>query len=94
MVSGMATTKITVTLQEEQVEEIRALIAAGEVANVSAFVQHAVRNALHDVAGWREMLGDAMEQTGGPLTRKERVWADALLGGPQQKKGARKRTAA
>jgi Arc/MetJ-type ribon-helix-helix transcriptional regulator len=94
MVTGMATTKITVTLQQEQVEEIRAIVAAGEVANVSAFVQHAVRIALHDAAGWREMLGDAMEQTGGPLTRKERAWADTVLRPRPRKKASRKRHAA
>lgn len=87
---GMATTKITVTLRTEQVKEIRALVAAGEAANVSAFVQHAVGVALYDAAGWRELLDEAMEQTGGPLTKKERVWADALLGRQKGKKGPAK----
>jgi hypothetical protein len=36
----MATQKITVTLDDDQVKEIRALVAAGQAANVSAFVQH------------------------------------------------------
>src|SRR5664280_38056 len=42
MVFGMATTKITITLQNNQLEEIRALIAAGAAVSVSAFVKHAV----------------------------------------------------
>jgi Arc/MetJ-type ribon-helix-helix transcriptional regulator len=79
MVFGMATSKITITLPDEQIDEIRALIAAGEAANVSAFVKHAVGVALSDAAGWREMLNDALRQTGGPLTTKEREWADAIL---------------
>jgi Arc/MetJ-type ribon-helix-helix transcriptional regulator len=79
MVFGMATTKITITLPDDQIDEIRALIAAGETANVSAFVKHAVGVALSDAAGWREMLNDALQQTGGPLTTKERAWADAIL---------------
>jgi Arc/MetJ-type ribon-helix-helix transcriptional regulator len=79
MVVGMATQKITVTLNDDQVNQIRALVAAGQAANVSAFVQHAVSIALHDAAGWQEMLQDALKQTGGPLTRNERAWADALL---------------
>jgi Arc/MetJ-type ribon-helix-helix transcriptional regulator len=87
----MATQKITVTLDEAQVEKIRALVAAGQTANVSAFAQHAVGIALHDAAGWREMLQEALEQTGGPLTNKERAWADALLSPPPQKRGTRKR---
>ena len=92
MVFGMATTKITITLRDDQVAEIRAMVAAGEAASVSAFVQHAVGVALFDAAGWREMLADALRQTGGPLTKKERVWADALLEGP--KRGSRKGKAA
>ena len=58
MVFGMATTKITITIQDDQVEEIRALVAAGKAASVSAFVKHAVGVALFDAAGWREMLKD------------------------------------
>jgi Arc/MetJ-type ribon-helix-helix transcriptional regulator len=93
MVFGMATTKLTITLQDEQIEEVRALIAAGRATNVSAFVQHAVGVALHDAAGWREMLEDALRQTGGPLTRKERVWADSLLAPRHDKRHPKKDTA-
>jgi hypothetical protein len=38
MVFGMATTKVTITLRDDQLEKIRALVAAGHAANVSAFV--------------------------------------------------------
>ena len=93
MVFGMATTKITITLLDDQVEQIRALVAAGQTASVSAFVKHAVGVALFDAAGWRELLEDALQQTGGPLTKKERDWADAVLG-PQGHKGARRGKAA
>jgi len=81
MVFGMATTKITITLENNQLAEIRALVAAGAAASVSAFVKHAVGVALFDAAGWREMLEDALRQMGGPLTRGERAWADAVLSG-------------
>ena len=74
----MVTTKITITPQDDQLHEIRALVAAGEAANTSAFVKHAVGVALADAAGCREMLKDALHQTGGPLTKKERAWADAI----------------
>ncbi len=94
MVFGMATTKITITLQDDQVEEIRALVAAGQAASVSAFVKHAIAVALFDAAGWKEMLEDALRQTGGPLTKKERAWADALLSPEGQKRGSRKGKAA
>ena len=94
MVFGMATQKITVTLDDDQVKEIRALVAAGQAANVSAFVQHAVGVALHDAAGWKEMLEDALQQTGGPLTKNERAWADAFLSPGARKRGSKKGKAA
>ena len=89
MVFGMATTKITITLENDQLEEVRALVAAGEAASVSGFVKHAVGIALSDAAGWREMLEDALRQTGGPLTNRERAWADALFASRKQKRSRR-----
>ncbi len=80
MVNGMATRKVTVTLKEDQLEGIRALVAAGNAPTISGFVQHAVTVALDDVAGWGAMLGDALAKTGGDLTADERAWADEVLG--------------
>ena len=94
MVFGMATSKITITLHDGQVTEIRALVEAGQAASVSAFVQHAVGIALSDAAGWREMLKDALQQTGGGLTKKERTWADAVLSSAQRKRSGKKGKAA
>ena len=94
MVCGMATRKITITLGDDQIEEIRALVAAGQARNVSAFVQHAVGVGLSDAAGWREMLAEALQQTGGPLTAKERAWADTILSARAEKKRPKKGKAA
>ncbi len=94
MVIGVASAQITITLQQDQLEKIRALVAAGESASVSGFVQHAVTVALHDAAGWRELLENALEETGGPLTNEERSWVDAILSGQRQTKGSRKRKVA
>lgn len=80
MVVGMATKKVTITLEEDQVERIRTLVEAGTASSVSGFVQHAVGVALHDVAGWGAMLADALTDTGGELSRQERRWADGVLG--------------
>jgi Arc/MetJ-type ribon-helix-helix transcriptional regulator len=79
MVLGMATTKVTVTLDDDQLKAVRELVSSGKADNVSQFVKHAVAVSLADVAGWGAMLGVALQQTGGPLTRKERVWADSIL---------------
>jgi Arc/MetJ-type ribon-helix-helix transcriptional regulator len=79
MVFGMATRKVTVTLDETQVDQIRGLVADGRASSVSGFVQHAVAVALDDVAGWGAMLAGALRDTGGPLSDDERVWADEQL---------------
>ncbi len=80
MVVGMATKKITITLDEAQVERIRSLVQARTASSVSGFVQHAVAVALDDVAGWGAMLAEALRETGGALSDDERAWADDILG--------------
>jgi Arc/MetJ-type ribon-helix-helix transcriptional regulator len=80
MVVGMATRKVTVTLDEGQLTRIRGLVTAGHATSVSGFVQHAVGVALDDVAGWGAMLAEALAKTGGDLTSEERAWADEVLG--------------
>jgi Arc/MetJ-type ribon-helix-helix transcriptional regulator len=79
MVTGMATRKVTITLDEAQLSRIRALADAGTVPSVSGFVQHAVGVALDDVAGWGAQLAEALRETGGPLTDHERTWADEII---------------
>jgi len=80
MVIGMATVKVTITLEQEQLEQIRALVAEGAARSVSSFVQRAVATGLDDAAVWAQMLHDALEETGGPLTPEEIAWADDILG--------------
>jgi hypothetical protein len=87
----MASRKVTATLDAEQLAAIRRLVQAGSAATVPSFVQHAVAVALADVAGWGAMLGEALEQSGGPLTKKERAWADSVL---KSKRARRRRRAA
>ena len=80
MVIGMASVKVTVTIPEEQLASVRRLVAAGQAASVSGFVQRAVGVALDDAAGWELLLDEALAATGGPLTDEERRWADSVLG--------------
>ena len=56
MAISMATLKITITLEEEQVDDIRRLVEVGRADSVSGFVKHAVDVALNDAAGWKQML--------------------------------------
>lgn len=89
MVIGMATKKVTVTLDEQQLTRVRDLVAAGRAPSVSGFVQHAVAVSLDDVAGWGALLAEALTRTGGDLTTEERAWADRIMGtGKRTKKPA------
>jgi Arc/MetJ-type ribon-helix-helix transcriptional regulator len=88
MVIGMATRKVTITLNEDQLERIRALVEAGITSSVSGFIQHAVGVALDDVAGWGAMLADALRDTGGKLSREEKRWADEVLGVKKSRKSS------
>lgn len=90
----MATAKVTITIDEAQLEEVRKLVATGKAPSVSGFVKHAVGVALHDAEGWKDMLEGALQQTGGPLTKEERAWADALLSPRPRKARARRNRAA
>jgi Arc/MetJ-type ribon-helix-helix transcriptional regulator len=80
MVNGMATRKVTITLDEQDLGRIRALVESGKARTVSGFVQDAVRVSLDDVTGWSSMLAEALTDTGGDLTAEERAWADRILG--------------
>lgn len=88
MVIGMATRKVTVTLEETQLDQIRKLVDAGGASSVSGFVKHAVSVALDDIAGWGALLAEALRDSGGPLTDDERAWADELLGPPRHRRGS------
>ena len=76
----MATRKVTITLDEADLQRIRGLVDSGKARTVSGFIQDAVRVSLDDVAGWGAMLAGALAETGGDLTAEERAWADRILG--------------
>lgn len=90
----MATKKVTITLAAEQLNAIRSLVDARSAKSVSAFVQHAVAVSLSDVAGWGALLARGLEQTGGPLTKVERDWADEVLSVRAEKRSKKRRKAA
>jgi Arc/MetJ-type ribon-helix-helix transcriptional regulator len=89
----MVTTKVTITLPTKQIDEIRALVAAGSATSLSGFVKHAVTMALADAQGWRKMLQDALDETGGPLTKHEKAWTDAALSCREHKRSSRREKA-
>ena len=93
MASSMATTKLTITLDDRQLASVRRVVASGKASSVSGFVKHAVEVALSDVAGWQAMLEEALQQTGGALTKKETAWADRVLGAGTAKHAPRRKRA-
>jgi Arc/MetJ-type ribon-helix-helix transcriptional regulator len=84
MVIGMATKKVTITLDALQLDRVRELVETGKASSVSGFVQHAVGVALDDVAGWGALLAQALRETGGALSDDEKAWADEMLGTRKQ----------
>lgn len=86
MVIGMATVKVTITLEESQLEQIRALVDEGAARSVSSFVQHAVATGLDDAAVWAQMLDEALEETGGPLSKAEIARAEDVIGAKPRKR--------
>ena len=92
MVNGMATTKITITLPDRQLEEIRKRVAAEDSPSVSGFIQQAVQKSLENAAEFRAMVEEALQETGGPLKPGERAWARKMLSA--RKSRTKPRTAA
>lgn len=86
MVNGMATVKITITLPDTQIEEIRRRVTVRESASVSGFIQQAVQRTLQNTAEFSSMVDQGLMETGGPLTPKERAWATKMLS-PQKRRG-------
>ena len=81
----MATVKITITLPDAQIEEIRRRVADHESASVSGFVQRAVQPTLLNSSEFSAMIDQGLAETGGPLTPKERAWAQKILS-PQKRR--------
>ena len=81
----MATAKITITLADQQIEEIRQRVAVHESASISGFVQLAVQRALQNSAEFSAMIDQGLIETGGPLKPGERAWAKKMLS-PQRRK--------
>jgi len=82
MVNSMATRKITITVEENDLARIREMVQAGTVKSVSGFVQRAVTRSLDADRLLDEYLA-AIVAEGGPLTESETAWLDELFPIPQ-----------
>jgi Arc/MetJ-type ribon-helix-helix transcriptional regulator len=92
MVNGMATTKITITVPNSQLAEIKKRVTAREASSISGFVQQAVQKSLEIEAEFRAMIDEGLAATGGPLSAKERAWARKML--KARERGSRTRKTA
>lgn len=92
MVDGMATVKITITLPDHQLEEIKKRVTAQNSPSVSGFIQQAVQKSLDNAAEFRAIVDEALKKTGGPIKPKERAWARKMLAA--RRRGTKPRKAA
>ena len=80
---GMTATKsrLTITVDADIADQVKALIAQGGAPNVSAYVEHAVKCQLAADADFDVLLATMLDETGGPLTPDERAAARRVLSG-------------
>ena len=86
------TLPLVITLPDDQFKAIRERVAARESASVSGYIRQAVQKSLDNAAVFRAIVDAALNETGGPLTPKERAWARRMLS--PRKRGAKPRKAA
>lgn len=72
------TTKIAISLPDEQVELARKAVAEGKAPSVSAYISQAL--ALYKRENSLKELLDEMDRERGPLTEEQLAWADRALG--------------
>jgi Arc/MetJ-type ribon-helix-helix transcriptional regulator len=90
MIGGMTKAKIAVTLPPALVTRAQDAVREGRAPSISAYVAAALEEKakLDDL---KAMLDEMLAETGGPLTDRECVAADAALGIAPEKKHKRHR---
>jgi hypothetical protein len=83
MKNGMHSPKVKlgVSISPALLEQVKTAVAQERARSVSAYVEHAVAAQLAAEADFDLMLAQALAQTGGPPTPKERARARKLLRG-------------
>lgn len=78
--SGMTRVhKVAISLPVAIAEKARRAVKEGKAASLSALVADALDEKLDDDS-LETMLAEALERTGGPMTKAEAAWADRMLG--------------
>jgi Arc/MetJ-type ribon-helix-helix transcriptional regulator len=84
-------TKITITLPDDQLAEIKRRVKAGWSKNVSDYLQDIVQKSFDNEVAFDAMLEESLMKSGGPATAKELAWARRML--KPKKRSARRRAA-
>ena len=75
----MATTKITITVDDAVLAQVRSAVDAGEAANVSAYIAEAAAQRTT-----REARATEIERRWGPFSPKAMAWARNAAGAPPE----------
>lgn len=71
----MATTKVTITVDDRVLERVRAAVEAGQADNVSSYITEAAAQRVD-----REARADELERRWGPFSPKAMAWARKAAG--------------
>ncbi len=90
MIGSMTKAKIAITLPPALVTRVQDAVREGRAPSVSAYVAAALEEKakLDDL---NTMLDEMLTETGGPLTERERVAAEAALGMAERKRKRRRK---
>lgn len=75
----MATTKVTITLDDNVLSQVRAAVAGGHASNVSAYISEAAAQRVG-----REARAGEIERRWGPFSPKAMAWARKAAGVPPE----------
>lgn len=82
MITGMTPkAKIAISIRQDLLDEIQGSVERGTSPSVSAYIEKAIEHQVWARAEFLQMMDDALEETGGPMTDEEIAWADRVLRG-------------
>jgi Arc/MetJ-type ribon-helix-helix transcriptional regulator len=77
--------KIAISLPLRAAEHVRRAVKRGEAPSVSAYITSAIEERAKQ-SSLRDMIDEALEATGGPMTPEEHAWVEYVMG-PRPWKG-------
>jgi Arc/MetJ-type ribon-helix-helix transcriptional regulator len=91
MTIGMTSyVKLAISLPSRAAENVRRAVKAGKAASVSAYIAQAVEEKSKEDS-LEHLIAEMLAETGGPLTKAEREWADRAMGFKPKRRTRRRR---